>query len=440
MCADVGGDVGDLCLHHGCQARVPASPLLFGLYLDDLETLVMRSATRDSPTLPIGPTPAPHGVEDGNGQVVPPLLFADDLCLTSMSMQGLQKHMDTLQAFSNDRGLTVNLGKTKLVVFQHRYVEAQPGLTYAGQPVEQVQSYKFLGLQMHGTKGLTFALSHLKAVAQRASFALLARCTELNITDIPLKLKLFDALVRPVMSYSCKVWAPSASNAALMDMERVHVGFLRRLLGISQSSPVQMIYAELGRLPCTAFWWKQALSYISYLHHCHQDTLVKRAYRADRVQALGWGAAIEDKLNPLGQSLAAIDEPFDCSLATSQLQASAQEAVMQPSDNHLMQYFVYKTDVGLQKYLQQIDNFQLRCSLTRFRFGQHWLQCHRGRFQGLPYEARVCNACVQHVDSEHHAIFDCPKYEVASFDFADLFREDVECQEWDVFHSAETCR
>ena len=451
------GMSGTFACTTGVKQGCPASPLLFGLYLDDLETLVMRSATRDSPTLPVGPTSAPHGIEDGASQVVPPLLFADDLCLTSLSMQGLQKHIDTLQAFCNDRGLTVNLGKTKLVVFQHRYVEAQPGLTYAGQPVEQVQSYKKLGLQMHGTKGLAFALSHLKAAAQRASFALLARCTELNITDIPLKLKLFEALVRPVMSYSCEVWAPLASNAALMDTERVHVGFLRRLLGVPQSSPVQMIYAELGRLPCTAFWWKQALSYMSYLHNCHQDRLVKRAYRADRVQALGWGAAIEDKLNPLGQSLAAIDEPFDCSLATSQMQASAQEAVMQPSDNHLMQqYFVYLTDVGLEKYLQQIDSFQLRCSLTRFRFGQHWLQCHRGRFQGLPNEARVCNACVQHIDSEHHAMFDCPKYEVARFDFADLFREadsvsDLitrnppvrvahflqECQEWDVFHSAE---
>ena len=261
---------------------------------------------------------------------------------------------------------------------------------------------------MHGTKGLTFALSHLKAAAQRASFALLARCTELNITDIPLKLELFDALVRPVMSYSCEVWAPLASDAALMDIERVYVGFLRRLLGVPQSSPVQTIYAELGRLPCTAFWWKQALSCMSYLHNCNQDRLVKRAYCADRVQALGWGAAIENELNPLGQSLAATDEPFDCSLATSQLQASTQETVMQSSDSHLIrQYFVCETDVGLEKYLQQNYNFQLRCSLTRFRFGQHWLQCHRGHFHGLPYEARVCNACVQHVDNEHHALFDC---------------------------------
>ena len=136
---------------------------------------------------------------------------------------------------------------------------------------------------MHGTKGLTFALSHLKAAAQRASFALLARRTELNTTDIPLKLKLFGALVRPVMSYSCEVWAPLASNPALKDIERVHVGVLRRLLGVPQSFPVQMIYAELGRLTCTAFWWKQALSSMSYLHKCHQGRLVKRAYCADRV-------------------------------------------------------------------------------------------------------------------------------------------------------------
>ena len=80
--------------------------------------------------------------------------------------------------------------------------------------------------------------------------------------------------MRPVMSYSCEVWAPLAGNTALMDMERVHVGFL---LGVPQSSSVQMMYAELGRLPCTAFWWKQALSYMSYPHNCHQDGLVKQA-------------------------------------------------------------------------------------------------------------------------------------------------------------------
>ena len=79
----------------GVKQRCPASPLLFGLYLDDLQTLAMRSATRGSPTFLKGPTPAPHG--DGASQVVPPLLFADDLCLASLGMQGLQEQEGTFK-------------------------------------------------------------------------------------------------------------------------------------------------------------------------------------------------------------------------------------------------------------------------------------------------------------------------------------------------------
>ena len=167
-CADAGGDSGTFACTTSVKQGCPASPLLFGLYLDDLEALVMRSANRHSPALPTGPIPAPHGVENRTSQGVPPLLFANNLRLASLSMQGLQKHMDTLQAFCNDRGGTVDLSKTILVAFQHRCVEALPGLTYAGQPVEPVRSFKFPGLQMHGTKDLTFAFSYLKAAAHRA--------------------------------------------------------------------------------------------------------------------------------------------------------------------------------------------------------------------------------------------------------------------------------
>ena len=69
---------------------------------------------------------------------------------------------------------------------------------------------------------------------------------------------------------------------------------------------------------------------------------------------------------------------------------------MQPSDSHLMQqHLVYTKDVGLEKYLQQLDSFQLWCSLTGLRCGQHWLQCHRGRFMDChikrEFAMRVCS-------------------------------------------------
>ena len=49
-----------------------------------------------------------------------------------------------------------------------------------------------------------------------------------------------------------------------------------------------------------------------------------------------------------------------------------------------------------------MQTFQLLYSLTSLRFVQHWLQCHKGGLDDPPYEARVCEACGQHINSEHH--------------------------------------
>ena len=57
--------MGTFACTSGGKQGCPATPLLFGLYLSDLEILVRRSATRESPALPAGPSPAPHGIEDG---------------------------------------------------------------------------------------------------------------------------------------------------------------------------------------------------------------------------------------------------------------------------------------------------------------------------------------------------------------------------------------
>jgi hypothetical protein len=45
------------------------------------------------------------------------LLFADDLALMSKSEVGLQQQLDALQQFCAECGLTVNVKKTKVMVF-----------------------------------------------------------------------------------------------------------------------------------------------------------------------------------------------------------------------------------------------------------------------------------------------------------------------------------
>ena len=77
---------------------------LFGLFVDGLEKHLLQTADIDASTL--------------RGVLMPLLLYADDLILMSTSAAGLQKQLDALASFCDQRQLTVNLSKTKVVVLQ----------------------------------------------------------------------------------------------------------------------------------------------------------------------------------------------------------------------------------------------------------------------------------------------------------------------------------
>ena len=61
----------------------------------------------------------------------------------SESAAGLQKQLDALGSFCEVRQLTVNLSKTKVVVFEHRRSDV-PDFVLNGA-IERVESYKYLG-------------------------------------------------------------------------------------------------------------------------------------------------------------------------------------------------------------------------------------------------------------------------------------------------------
>jgi hypothetical protein len=69
-------------MHNRCEARLSLSPLLFGLYIDALESRIDALAGDDDPDLA--------------DTAVKLLLYVDDLVLMSKSLRGLQKQLDEL--------------------------------------------------------------------------------------------------------------------------------------------------------------------------------------------------------------------------------------------------------------------------------------------------------------------------------------------------------
>ena len=206
----------------------------------------------------------------------------------SLSEKGLQSQLNALHAFCENGGLTVNLAKTKAVVFNQRTYK--DSLVFAGRTVEQVDRYKYLGLVMHQNGSFTCAIESLKSAAQRALFALQARCAELGIMDVQLRCRLNDAVVKPVLSYGCEVWMPLVSESSLKELERVHLSFLRGLLDVPRMASAKHMYAETGRLPHRIFWWQQSIKYLHHLTSLNPTKLIHRAFTAYCIQELGWGA------------------------------------------------------------------------------------------------------------------------------------------------------
>jgi hypothetical protein len=192
------------CLHHpeegftptflcriGVKQGCPLSSLMFGLFIDGLKK---RLNALEGDTPPMLGQPA-----------VCLLLYADDLALMSHTLVGLQKQLDVLQAFCCERQSTMNVKKTKVVVFEARKSMCQ-AFQYEGEAIEQLNSFKYLDVELHGTKGMQAAIQRLAMSGKKAIFALRRRCAKLRIFDLALQCQLFDALVKLVLSYGCEVW------------------------------------------------------------------------------------------------------------------------------------------------------------------------------------------------------------------------------------------
>ena len=176
----------------------------------------------------------------------------------SESASGLQKQLDALASFSEQRQLAVNLSKTKVVVFEKQR-SAICDFRLNGAVVERVDRYKYLGFVFHATKGLHFGTEALLAVARKALFAMRQRRVLLGIRDPALQCKLFDTLVLPIVSYGCEVWGVDDDCGAAA--ETLHKGFMKSLLGVRKSVATHMVLAELGRFPLQIHFWLQILRY-----------------------------------------------------------------------------------------------------------------------------------------------------------------------------------
>ena len=75
----------------------------------------------------------------------------------------------------------------------------------------------------------------------------------------------------------------------------------------------------------------------------------------------------------------------------------------------LRTYALFKTETGMEDYLQWIKNFRIRSQVTKLRLSNHHLAIETGRHKlpKVPREERFCVFCPNHVEDEYHFLFKC---------------------------------
>ena len=132
------------------------SPLLFSLFVNDLE----NSLSNDSIGI--------HVIDT----LIKVLMFADDMAIFSTSAKGLQTGLDNLRDYCSKWGLTVNINKTKVVVFRKGGRMGKERWFLNDQQLEVVQTFKYLGCELSSTGSFAHCITSLINSSRKALFSL----------------------------------------------------------------------------------------------------------------------------------------------------------------------------------------------------------------------------------------------------------------------------
>jgi hypothetical protein len=101
------------------------------------------------------------------------LLYADDIVLLSESAKGLQKSLDILKTYCDKWNLKINIGKTKVIVFNKsgRILKGFSFL-YDDEPISLTNEYKYLGILFKPSGTFSDAIDYLSRKACKAMFCI----------------------------------------------------------------------------------------------------------------------------------------------------------------------------------------------------------------------------------------------------------------------------
>ena len=408
-CITVNGtSSGYFTCEKGVRQGENLSPLLFAIYLNDLENFMNTSGCK--------------GIEIGvqNNEftiflILFVILYADDTIVLSDNAKEFQDILNTFNEYCKKWKLKINICKTKIIIFGN-YIRNQHFTFYiTGEEIEIVKEFKYLGVLF--TKNGRF-VQHVKSVSTLACKAMhLLRKRIVNLyLPVDCQLKLFDQTIVPILLYGSEV----TGFENLQQIEKIQLDFLRSILKMKSSTPLVMVYGEFGRFPIAIqikirmikFWAKiltgknTKISYKLYLLllYLHKNN----------IYSCKWILFIEKILQDVGLNYIWLSNVVTninwlCREVQNRLQMQyIQEwnSVVHNSPK-CINYRTFKTEFKMEFYISELQP-KFYIPIARFRTTNHRLPIERGRWENIERSQRICTLCNRNeMGDEFHYLFEC---------------------------------
>lgn len=401
-CVSLDGNVSEMfSSSRGVRQGENLSPILFSLYLNDLETCLSQS------TDGININAAEHYLK------LLVLLYADDTVIFSDDKNKLQNCLDAFNNYCLTWKLNVNYSKTKIIVFGSR-----KNLTCAfninGNPIEIVEDYKYLGVIFKSNGSFLQCRKHLISQANKALFHLYVKINNIAL-PIDLQLKLFDHTIMPILTYGSEIWGYEN-----LDMiEDFHCNFLRRITNSKKSTPRYMLYGELCRKPIEIYIKTRMIKYWVSLVQAKQSKIAHIIYKKMSEDSTNnkWLLFIKSILNTTGYYNLWLNQNTALSKTThiliktrliDQFTQNWHANLLNSSKGEM--YLTFKDNTCYEHYLNKLP-YALRLSMFHYRTGNHRLPVETGRWKSSfkPHNMRKCALCdTQDIGDEMHYLLICP--------------------------------
>ena len=159
------------------------------------------------------------------------LMYADDMVLIAESPSGLQQLIDNLYVYNSECNLSLNVDKTKIVVFRNGgKMKDSEKWYYNGKSLDIVNKFNYLGMLFNFNGKFNVTQKHLAQQGKKAYFALCGRFRN-HCLNIETKSNLLDIYVSSVLNYGAEIWDFHKGP----DIEKIHLLFCKRTLGIKKN-------------------------------------------------------------------------------------------------------------------------------------------------------------------------------------------------------------